>query len=453
MKKTLLSIAVCASLAFGMGDKTVNEITQADVDIQNEISDASMVNVEPKSVQDSIDDFASDMGIEWGIPDKKKRTFYFGKADIPFSEKDSDFSKAAEIGYSKAMLDLQGSFIRDAFGKHAGETINSYENDDSTNKREFEDLPRGGAIEQIFDKVTQLAGAKLDAELRKLGVQVEGLTEERKKTLYAEKFTQDIMKKAFGSMSGLVPVQTYIAKAPVGDGYEIGVVAVMSKKTRDIARDMRLKRPSLITGKGKAIKDFLPTDKKGFLQEYGLRLVYDETGAPVLLSYGRWGVSLQDMKGRFANRKMQIAQNTALNKADQAIQEFINVNLSFSDDVKTGQVLEETITQTKNLTEGGEKETSEEIANIIDQVSQKIRATTRGDVRGTRTIQRWNLTDENGIPHVGVVRAYSYTYYKDTTDIVSNKNDSSDTNQIQVKTQPGKTVERKSRIVNTIDDF
>ena len=33
MKKTLLSIAVCASLAFGMGDKAVNEITQADVDI------------------------------------------------------------------------------------------------------------------------------------------------------------------------------------------------------------------------------------------------------------------------------------------------------------------------------------------------------------------------------------------------------------------------------------
>ena len=57
MKKTLLSIAVCASLAFGMGDKAVNEITQADVDIQNKISDASMQDITPKSVEDFFDEF------------------------------------------------------------------------------------------------------------------------------------------------------------------------------------------------------------------------------------------------------------------------------------------------------------------------------------------------------------------------------------------------------------
>lgn len=452
MKKIILCSLVAASLLFAQGEKPA-ELTQADISSQNQISDASMVNVEPKSVQDSIDDFANNMGIDWGITDEKQRTFYYGTADIPFSQNDSDFAKAAEIGYNKAMISLQGNFIRDAFGKHAGETISSYEKDDSTNKMEFEELPKGGTMKQIFDKVTQLAGAKLDNELKKLGVEVEGLTEERKKTLYAEKFTQDIMQKAFGSMSGLVPVQTYIAKASAGDGYEIGVVAVMSKKTRDIARDMRLKRPSLITGKGKKITEFLPKDKEGFLQEYGLRLVYDETGAPVLLSYGRWGISLEDTKGKFANRKMQIAENTALNKADQAIQEFMNVNLSFSDSVKTGEILEETITQKTNLTEGGEQVTSQAIANIIDQVSQKIRATTRGDIRGTRTIRRWNLVDENGIPHVGVVRAYSYASYKNTTDMISNNNDNGSASQIRTETQPGNTIERKSRMVNTIDDF
>ncbi|MBR2148325.1 MAG: hypothetical protein IJ965_02675 [Campylobacter sp.] len=200
MKKILLASFVAASLLFAQGEKPA-ELTQADISSQNQISDASMVNVEPKSVQDSIDDFANDMGIDWGVTDEKQRTFYYGTADIPFSQNDSDFAKAAEIGYNKAMISLQGNFIRDAFGKHAGETISSYEKDDSTNKMEFEELPKGGTMKQIFDKVTQLAGAKLDNELKKLGVEVEGLTEERKKTLYAEKFTQDIMQKAFGSMS------------------------------------------------------------------------------------------------------------------------------------------------------------------------------------------------------------------------------------------------------------
>ena len=77
MKKTLLSLAVCASLAFGMGDKAVNEITQADVDIQNKISDASMQDITPKSVEDFFDEFKDEFGIEYGVTNNGK-TFYTG---------------------------------------------------------------------------------------------------------------------------------------------------------------------------------------------------------------------------------------------------------------------------------------------------------------------------------------------------------------------------------------
>lgn len=66
MKKTLLSLAVCVSLAFGMGDKT-NEITQADVDIQNKLSDASTQDITPKSVEDFFDEFKDEFEIEYGI--------------------------------------------------------------------------------------------------------------------------------------------------------------------------------------------------------------------------------------------------------------------------------------------------------------------------------------------------------------------------------------------------
>ena len=38
MKKTLLSLAVCASLAFGMEDKTNLEITEADVKEINQMA-------------------------------------------------------------------------------------------------------------------------------------------------------------------------------------------------------------------------------------------------------------------------------------------------------------------------------------------------------------------------------------------------------------------------------
>ncbi|MCI7362514.1 MAG: hypothetical protein MSH30_04200, partial [Campylobacter sp.] len=87
MKKTLLSLAVCASLAFGMGDKTVNEITQADVDIQNKLSDASTQDITPKSVEDFFDEFKDEFEIEYGIT-KDGKTFYTGVSDVTLSPTD-----------------------------------------------------------------------------------------------------------------------------------------------------------------------------------------------------------------------------------------------------------------------------------------------------------------------------------------------------------------------------
>ena len=83
MKKILLASFVAASLLFAQGEKPA-ELTQADISSQNQISDASMVNVEPKSVQDSIDDFANDMGIDWGVTDEKQRTFLLWNSRYTF---------------------------------------------------------------------------------------------------------------------------------------------------------------------------------------------------------------------------------------------------------------------------------------------------------------------------------------------------------------------------------
>ncbi len=81
------------------------------------------------------------------------------------------------------MLNLQTEFIKDAFGRIAVSKIQNYESDGSSNAKEFEELSKGGVLSQIFDKLTQLTGAKLDKALKDLGINVEGLTEERKKTL------------------------------------------------------------------------------------------------------------------------------------------------------------------------------------------------------------------------------------------------------------------------------
>lgn len=287
MKKILfIGSLVMASLLYAQGSQPV-EITQQDINTQNEMSDASTKDITPKSIEDFFEEFADNFGIEYGIT-KDGKTFYTGKSTVAVNDTDPQFAQALQNAYQKAMLNLQSEFIRDAFGRIATSKIQNYEADNSTNAKEFDELPKGDKVDQILNKLTQLAGAQLDKALKDLGIDTNSLSEDRKKTLLKQEFLNKTMTNAIGSMSGLVPVQTIVTQRR-GE-YDVGVIAVISNKTRQLAKDMALARQSAIKGKGKAISEYLPKDTKGFLNEYGIRLVYDENGAPIILSYGNWGL-------------------------------------------------------------------------------------------------------------------------------------------------------------------
>ncbi|ARR01332.1 DUF6844 domain-containing protein [Campylobacter porcelli] len=448
MKKILLSMAVFASLAFGMEDKVANEITQADVDIQNKISDASTQDITPKSVDDFFDEFKDEFGIEYGIT-KDGKTFYTGSSEVMLKPTDKNFARSLQNAYNRAMLKLQGEFIKDAFGRIATSSINRYKTDQSDNAREFEELPKGGTISQILGKLTQLASAQVDKALNELGVETQGLQEERKKELLKDEFTKKTVIKAFGNMSGLVPVKTVITQTKRGN-YKIGVIAVMSEKTRQIAKDMKNRTPWIIKAKGgKPVVEYLPKQKAGFIQEYGIRLVYDENGAPIILSYGNWGY-LPDANSKIADRQESIAKDSASSQADAGIIEFISTSVSFADERETGEALNQNIKETRNLLSNDIQIQEEALENIIDRVSQTIQTKSSGNIRGIRTLKRWDYTDENGVEYVGVVRYYSYANYLNVTNAVSDKKNSTATS---TSTQLAKATQRSSKVVNTIDDF
>ncbi|MCR6591703.1 Putative periplasmic protein [Campylobacter insulaenigrae] len=422
-----------------------DEITQEDVKIQNEIS--SINENMPKNLDDFFNEFKEQYGIEYGQTEKG-RTFYIGRADVLVNDTDPQFSKALQLSYQKALLNLQVEFIKDAFGRMSAEKISNYEADNSTNAREFEELSRGGTFSQIIDKVTQLAGAKLDKALQDMGINVSGLTEERKKTLFKEQFLIKNLTSAFGSMSGLIPVQTIITQKR-GE-YQVGVIAVISNKTRQIAKDMSLGRKSLIVGKGRSINDYLPKDEKSYLNEYGIRLIYDENGAPVILSYGNWGF-VPNANNKMTNRLEDDAKKNASTQADAAILEFVNTNLSFKDERVAGEHYEELIKQNLNINDNSVQDQEQTIANIIDKVKTQIKASASGKLRGIRTLKTWNYTGENGVEFVGAVRYYSYDNLKNTNEALNSNQNQEGKNQ-QTPKNPA-NIQRKSNVVNDIDDF
>ncbi len=421
-------------------------VVQSDIEEQNALSDSSTKDITPKSLNDFFDEFADQHDINYG-EDNNGKVFFSGRATVALAATDPSFAKALNLAFDNAMLNMQAEFVRNAFGRQSSELKQTLFSDDSTNAREFEKLPAEGRFAQLLDKAVKLTGAKLDSALQEMGVEAAGLTEERKKVLFADALVQKISESAFGSMQGLVPVQTSMTQVSA-DHYEVGVIAVMSGKTRQVASDMRQKRASLITGKGRQVKDVLPEKNEGYISEHGIRLIYNESGAPVIISYGQWSYQ-PDSDPYMNNRKKEVATDQATSRADAAVSAFINTAIQFKRSSESSAQIERSITETVN---GNDTSLSEKTAkDIIDITNKEITSRSDMNLRGLRTVKRWDAKDDNGVVYVGVVRMYSHANVENTNQMVAPL--SSQGSKAQSTPKSSQSVTRKSRVVNDMDDF
>ena len=442
MKKLFLVLGLAAFL-FAQ-NAAQEEVSQADMDQQMKVSDASMRDITPKTLNEFFEEFEDEFGISFNEV-KNRIAFYKGESIVQVGESDAAFSKALQLAYEKALLNLQGEYIKDTFGRVAVSKIREVQSDNSTNAREF-DAPIGESIySQFINKLNQLSEAEINKLLAEYGVNPENITIKQRKTLLKDTMTKKTIRSAIGKMTGLVPVRTILTKDK-GGNYKIGVVAVMSDKTRQIAKDMSSSRKNLIKGSGKDIKEFLPKEKEGYLNEYGIRLVYAENGEPVILSYGHWGYLPYASNPKKNARLEEIARESAAAQAEAAIVEFINTNIQFNDEREASEENEEFLEKETQLLTGEGNIEEKTVENIIDKTMKKIKSNAAGKIRGIREIKSWDLTSKEGVEHVGAVKAYSYTNYKDTTDSLK---------PAAAKKPAGKSsnVQRTSKPVNKIHDF
>ncbi len=423
------------------------EVSQADIDEQNALSDASTKDVTPKKIGDFFDEFADKYSINYGEEENGK-VFFNGQAAVSLPSTDPEFSSALNIAFDRALLNMQTKFVQDTFAKLASVTNQKVFSDNSTDAREFEKLPVEGRVAQIFTKIANLTGAKLDSALKEYNLNPEGLTEERKKVLLADSFITETNKTAFGNMQGLVPVQSGMAQTRENH-YVVGVIAVMSPKTKQVSLDMRQKRPSLIKGKGHKLRELLPNSDEGFISEQGLRMVYNEKGAPVLISYGQWGYQ-PDNDAYLDSRLMEIATEQAATRADAAISAFMGTSIDFKSSAKTGEKIENSITE---VVQGNDTTLTAKLTkNIISISSQEIIARSDMHMRGLGTLKRWSAIDANGVAYVGVVRFYSHDNVENANRMIAPPEKQS-SNAAPAAAKASQTVTRKSRVVNDMDDF
>jgi len=421
MKKIIISII---ALVFLHSNALANEsISQQDV---NEINTQSNPNT-VSDASDTIEDWAYEAIKKFGVEDfgeQNGKFFFFASQSVSLKPNDPQFGDALVNAYDKALMKLQNKYLMTRFGRTIVEKAKSFYSDRSTNAKEIA-LPNPsapgftGKILNIMNKSLDVTDKKLDNELVKLGAnpeKVKKMTPKMKKDIFRDKFLKNTMRKASGSIAGLFPLQTSIAKDKSGK-YVVGIIAIATQKTIQIAKDIRLQRKSIVKGKGKDVKTLLPQDPKKYLSTFGVRLSYDLDGIPMIISYGIGSYS-KDGDDYIDDQLKSEAKANAISNADGQIAEIVNGYMSINESRKNGEEIKKYVERKMSPDSDTIEKT---IKNIIKITNNSARSRASMSLKGVSTVKTWRRTTKEGVKFVGAVRVWKYKTLKAVKDFNSGK--------------------------------
>ena len=182
--------------------------------------------------------------------------------------------------YDKAMLAAWGQ-IR----KLVGESIKAHAS--SYYKESDGQMAAGTAPTVTNKKIAMLMNATFDKVLKKAGVDPASATqEEKEKALSSEMFTKSVTTLASGPVAGVQSYATFEGPGG-GNGYQIVVVAIWSERLQQLAESMVCRTKAPEGTPEKPVKEWIPKEMLQLICTFGVQMIQDEKGQPVLLAYGQ----------------------------------------------------------------------------------------------------------------------------------------------------------------------
>ena len=423
MKKKILLSVFCACLAcFGQDAVAVGNVEEAIAgETASSVNDDIKAYVEEKSsamlLEEAFDAFAKARGIAaYGIPNAKGVVYVTGQANVAVNVNSPNFVKGRAMAYEKALRNATSKRVMDIFGEESFSEISKFFNDQSSDRLDPpKDFP--AAKSAIVSKIQGITEAALDEGLRKLGKNPDdyGHDIEKKRKLFQDEIFSKTINRAVGKCSGYLPVQTFETRSADGN-YSIGVVLRYDPDTEEIARSLYKKRLPLVRRTtGLSIQEALPTNEE-MLNQFGVRLFFDEKGQPALLSFGCWGSSYTGKDAKRQERAMEHAFRQAEAMANSQITKFINSKIS----------MEERAERSENSYEGVsfdsmDNATEESFVKYVDRIMSDISVEGSDKMIGRSTVKKVTLTHPSGHKIAYVVRLWSFDTLEANQRAISGK--------------------------------
>jgi hypothetical protein len=441
------------SLAESSSTKPQAPISQHDVNELNSMSDPKSV----KSASDNMEDWFETVPQQFNFQsygEDNGKFILYASQSVSLKPTDPQYGDALVNAFDKAMMKLQKKYVMIRFGKTTTDKVKSFYSDRSTYAKDIP-LPSTNdpdylkQVLSIYEKSLDVAEKRLDKELTELGVSPHELTQlspKKKKDIYRDKFVKNTIRKASGSIAGLFPIQTNVITDSKGRTV-VGIVAIASQKTIQIAKDIMLKRKSVIAGKGRNITTLLPNTEKEFLGTLGVRLAYDTDGTPAIISYGIASYRPDTGNDYIDDELKEEAKADAISNADAQIAEIINGRMNAKNERKRGEEI-------KTFVEREMKPDSDTIEqtinNIIKITNKRAKSSARTKLQGISTVKTWRYTAKSGQKFVGAVRVWKYS----TLAAVNAFNNPRHQADKPVKKSSSQSeFQQSSKPVNTMDDF
>jgi len=337
--------------------------------------------------------------------DSKGNYIGWGEAAISVSPNSIDFAQKRIMAFEAAFVDAKVKFVR-MKKQEVATTIHRelFQDDRDRNSVEIKD----GVIINLLKKLNALTEAAIDEKLIEYGIDpstVSNSTINKKRKLMENSISKEITVKAVQNISGIRVIATF------EDVTGVGVLIKASPNYRDIARAIASKKLVSYPSKGDpkdSIKKQLDSrlnDEDYFIQ-HGLRIMTDDGGNRVLVSFGQWSpkVTKNDSRIRI-NTAINSAKGIAYDNAVSYMTMFVNTTLALEN--KTKLSASETINILSHTDGASEEQQNSSVGAMLDRF---VKENSRVSIEGISEVNSWMMNHpETGHLLVGTVLIWSPT--------------------------------------------
>lgn len=466
MKKILISclISIClTTVAIAEESYNSNELNTSVVSNLN--NDSKSVPQKTLKVRDAINEYLQSKNLKKGY--NKNNNKYIIPMIVPIGVplNDKQFNDAVGVAYEESYMKAQEELLMTIYGKTMSDKATSLfrQIDPNAETKFIKELENAKSekerINTIIGKIEKLAEVKLDNALIQEGVEprkLKDLDVKMKKDLFKKTFTKNIYQGFnLKTLVGSVPMQTFVGIDKNGTA-EFGLIMMKSDVTERIAMDMANKRPPRdIKNVGINPKQLLPESDVDFLKEFGVRLFFDESGLPSLISYSQYYVGNTKRDDvDIINEDKSMGLDSAKMQATAQISEFLNVVMTANNKNSTVETKNEKLENQINQTTGEEEIVKNKFTEIVKTTQKAAKATSKMDNAGTDTLYDWEYENDNGDIFIGVVQSWSYSQLSSAEAMKTGKNVNynKSSSAVQNVKKDLKAIKKSKDVVN-VNDF